>query len=602
MISCFGELQNFQDEEAPDYVNGAQSVADNFLVTGFPVYNNPNVTIKNNPQDTADLGNTGWVDENFNQLPNNFTHTPVEYRNLSGDILTALDYSNPTIIRTKISGIPNLSGSSRFQYGFIWLPLDEDFYKENQYPYYQNLKVSTGGRADTLDDVFPLSPLPSSPFPSTRPGYSSDGAAMDASDILFVQNGTDVDVTITFRPNAAFSTFMDSLGENERNYVLWVSVGDQTPETNLSDRVSLLLDFNQLISFVQPIGNYPYMNISFTDHPQNSLSVPIACGNSIYTEDDLLAKVEFSVDTATAPGIPEVENITFGFLMQNATTGQQYKLDSNTVDLTIYPDPTQYNFDTIRGYKLGIGNDKNWYRVVYDAPGTGTLEDCIGWYGFKIRWEDWIKRFPVPPNDFYNNNFKQNGLNNDWYEYYNTAGWDFFFFVEIGATLDGSAVVYQNLKELTIKDYDSNSDITTEIKYYRDNNGVKGVQLVGGTDPISGLPLGVIESGEYVWLDIEYTWVGAGTPADWADQPTVDANVYGVNCIEVDEGAGQFQFRQLSSVHLPEFDNPMEPIPGQTLSRVLFSSTTKLIVESRINANKLINATRYKVTGRLGCK
>jgi len=168
--------------------------------------------------------------------------------------------------------------------------------------------------------------------------------------------------------------------------------------------------------------------------------------------------------------------------------------------------------------------------------------------------------------------------------------------------LDGSNVVYQNLVELTIKDYNSNSNITTELKYYRDNNGVKGVQLTGGIDPISGLPLGVIENGEYVWLDIEYTWTGAGSPADWADQATVDANVYGVNCIEVDQGAGQFSFRQLSSVHLPEFDNPMEPLPNGTLANVLFDSPTKLIVESRINANKLISATRYKVSGRLGCK
>jgi len=623
MVSCFGELQDFVDGVAPSYVRGTQAIGDNFLVTGFPVYNNPNVTIKNDTRDTADLGNTGWYDENFNQLPNNFTlpNPKVQYRNLNGDVLTALDYANPTTIRTKISGIPNLTGSTRFQYGFVWLPLDEDYYKSNDFPLYQNLKTSTGGRADTLDDWFTFGNF--SPFPNLRNGYTITGAPqpvtagttqadklfaandakLDASDISFVQNGSDVDVTITFRPNAAFASFIDSIGENERRYALWISVGDSVPDYNLSDRVSLLLDFNQMVTFVQPVGQYPGMEISFTDHPQNSTSTPIACGNSIFVEDDLLARVSFREDTAVAAGIPDLQSITFGFLMNNATTGVQYKLDSNSVDLTQFPDPTQYNFDQSRGFKLGAGNDKNWFKVDYDAPNdSGTQKGVLGWYGFKIRWEDWIKRFPVPPNDFYDNTQNQNGLNNDWYHYFNTAGWTFNFYVEIGAILDGSNVVYQNLVELTIKDYNSNSNITTELKYYRDNNGVKGVQLTGGIDPISGLPLGVIENGEYVWLDIEYTWTGAGSPADWADQATVDANVYGVNCIEVDQGAGQFSFRQLSSVHLPEFDNPMEPLPNGTLANVLFDSPTKLIVESRINANKLISATRYKVSGRLGCK
>ena len=59
---------------------------------------------------------------------------------------------------------------------------------------------------------------------------------MDASDISFVQNGANVDVTITFRPSLDFSNYMSTLSENERQYSLWVSVGDSVPATNQSDR------------------------------------------------------------------------------------------------------------------------------------------------------------------------------------------------------------------------------------------------------------------------------------------------------------------------------------------------------------------------------
>lgn len=599
MLSPFGDSDDAQNNTAPDEVAGAEAITALYQLTGFPVYNNPNVQVKNDVKQTAKLGNTGWFDENFNQLPNNFTHTPVEYVNLSGDTVSALDYANPVVMTTTISGIPNLSGATRFQYGFIWDPLDNDVWEKTPYPFHENRKISTGGDAYNLNDWFALSAVVNSPFPALRSGYASDGATMDASDISFVQNGTDVDVSITFRPNAAFAAMFDALGEQDRNYRIWISAGDQAQPTNKSDRVSLLLDVNRLQTFVQPIGEWPGMTINFLDHSQVYTDTPVPCGNDIYAEDDLLAKVAFEIDTATGTDIPIPAKIKFGFLAQNATTGDQYVLDGNEVDLTQYPDPTQYNFDASRGFKLGAGNDKNWFKVDYDGVGTGTLEKVLGWYGYKIRWEDWIQRFPTPPTAFYDNTLLNNGLNNDWFHYFNTAGWNFYFYVDITATLDSQTVIYQNLKEVTILDYDVNTVITTELKYYRDNAGVKGTQLIGGTDPVYGGPLGVIPKGEIVWLDIEYT--ASVAQADWTSQVTVDANVYATSCSEVDNGAGQKQFRQLSSLFPPEFDNPMIGLPGVTLNTITWVSNTEIIVECRIDSNKLIDSDRYKISGRIGC-
>jgi len=611
MVSAFSDdVNNLLDRIAPSVLLGSESIADTFLVRGFPVYNNPNVEVSNDPKRTSQEGNVGWFDENYNQLPNVFTFTPVVYKNASGTIVNQLDYANPVTVTTTISGINNLA-TSQCQYGFIWSPLEEDYYKNTPYPYHQNTKVSTGGEGGNLNDVFPVSPIVNSPFPLLRLGYTVSGetdpttlyfvandATMDASDISFVQNGSDLDVTMTFRPNANFATFMGELADNERQYALWVSVGDQNPDINQSDRVSLLLDVNTMDTFIEPIGDYDGLTIDFLDHPQDSTDTPVLCGNSIYLEDDLLAKVSFQIDTDTSPTIPVPTGITFGVLTENTTTGQQYILDSNSVDLTVYPDPTQFNFDQSRGFKLGTGNTKNWFKVDHDPTNdSGTLKGVLGWYGYKIRWEDWIKRVaPVAPLDFYDNTEKQNGQNNDWFHYFETAGWNLYFYVDIDAVLDGVTVRYQNLRELTVKDYDVNSTISTEIKYYRNIVGspdTKGVQLTTG-DPL----VGVIVENEKVWLDIEYT----STVPVWVDQAGVDANTYATSCSEVFEGAGQLEFRQLSSIWGSEFDNPMIPIPGETLAKVTFISTTVLRVECRIDANKLIDAPVYKITGRLGCK
>jgi hypothetical protein len=405
MWSPFYEnILTYQNSVTPDYLIGAKSLTDAFQVVGQPVYNNPNVSVKNNPKETFHKGNVGYFNENFNQLPNVFTFSPVTYTDLLGNTVAQLDYANPVTVKTTISGINNLTyGLTKFQYGFQWVNINEDEedqtgFKKNDWPYHENTKISTGGQGAILNDVFTLFNGVHSPFPLIREGYSNDGAAMGASDIIFNinPNGTDVDVSITFRPNPAFAAFMDELAPNQRQYVLWISVGDHVPETNKSDRVSLLIEpLNEMKTFVPPIGEYPGLTIDFLDHPQDYDAIPIPCGNEIFVEDDILSKVSFRVDTATAPDIPIPQKIAFGVLVQRVSDGFQYTLDENQADLTQFPNPTQYAFDQPRNFKYGVGNTKNWFKVEYDATNdSGTEKGVKGWYGWKCRYEDWIKRAP----------------------------------------------------------------------------------------------------------------------------------------------------------------------------------------------------------------
>ena len=615
----YEDVTNLIDNKAPSYVFGAKALTDLFQVTGFPVYNNPNITIKNTVKLNEQKGNTGWFDENFNQLPNPFTFTPVIYTNAAGTTVSQLDYANPITVTTTISGLAAsvpITGFEMFQYGFVWVNINEDSefdssgnetvigYKNNNYPNHENLKVSTGGQAGDLLDAFPFG---SFPFATNRKGYSRDGASgMDVSHCSFLANLIDptlVDVSITFVPSAGFTTFMESLSDNERQYVLWVSIGEQSANVNQGNRVSLKLDFNTMITYVEPIGPWDGLTIDFLDHPQDFTDTPVSCGNELFVEDDLLAKVGFAVSTTVdAATVPVPSAITFGVLAQRTSDDFQFVLDKNKADLTQYPNPTQYNFNESRGFKLGVGNTKNWYKVDYNGAGAG-VENVLAWYGFKVRWEDWIKRLNVPI-DFYDNLLNKNGYNNNWHDYFNTTGWNIYFYVNITTQLG----TYQNLKSMSINDYDSNANVDTQFLYYKeDTTGavpVRGALISAGTDPISGTPLGVIIEGENVWLEIIYTWVGPplDKPADWATQIALDANTYATQCLEVDAGSGEKDFRQLSSVWSPEASNPMIPIPAETLTEIESTSTTVVTVKTRINSNKLINANRYKISGRIGCK
>ena len=101
-------------------------------------------------------------------------------------------------------------------------------------------------------------------------------------------------------------------------------------------------------------------------------------------------------------------------------------------------------------------------------------------------------------------------------------------------------------------------------------------------------------NNELVRLEIDYTR-STGT---W----TTLSTIYGLNCIEVDEGAGQKEFRQLSSFVLPEADNPLTPLPTDTLLNLQIVSPTVLRCTCLIDPTKLTEAQRYKISGRQGCK
>ena len=593
--SFFDDITTFQNSVSPPETFAANSLTDNFSVVGFPVYNNPNIKIQTDLQDTAKLGNTGWFNENFNGNTNDFTLSSITYQNSAGTTLSNLDYANPVTVSAVIDGVTNLTGQTAVSYGFAWMPTEDADFKNNDFGFYKNCKMNTGGNADSFSDVFNVQ-LSASPDATIRTGYGIDSAVMNVQNVLFQKTGaSQITFSADFIPSAALTTFFDARDITDRNYILWMSVADQNETTNKSNRVSLLLDFNQLDTFVEPIGAFEGMTIEFLDHTQNETSVSVPCGNDIRIEDDLLARVFFQIDTATAANIPIPTGLSYGIIAERQSDGFQYSLDNYSIDLTQYPNPTQFNFDASQNFKLIAGQNKNFIKLEHWSALDGSTKKGVrGLYGFKVRWEDWIKRLNIPntvENDVFDNSEKQNGLNNNWYNWLTTTGYNLYFVVYTDALLNGKVVRYANKKQLVFVDYDANADISTESRYYRQ---LDNTLLSGGVDPVTGTNLGVILNNELVRLEIDYT----RTSGTW----TSLSNIYGLNCIEVDEGAGQREFRQLSSFVLPEADNPLIPLPSNTLLDIQIISPTVLRCTCLIDTNKLTEAQRYKVTGRQGCK
>jgi hypothetical protein len=124
------------------------------------------------------------------------------------------------------------------------------------------------------------------------------------------------------------------------------------------------------------------MTIEFLDHTQDETSVSVPCGNDNRIEDDLLARIFFQIDTAISPTIPDVTSVTYGIIAERQSDGFSYSLDNYQIDVTQFPNPSQFNFSSSRGFKLGAGNNKNFIKLEYWSPlDVGTLQGIRGLYG-----------------------------------------------------------------------------------------------------------------------------------------------------------------------------------------------------------------------------
>lgn len=591
--SFFEDLSNFETMTAPSQVFDAESVTDNFELIGYPEWNNPNTRIMSDKKDTKRLGNTGWFNENFNGLDNDFTVLSVEYTDVFSNTPTQrLSYGAETKVKAVISGIPNLAnGLSRFGIGFIFLPEREDLYKDLETPFQQNLFINTAGGLNS--GVFTPSNTPSG---VVYTGFTNNaGASMNVRNVHFYIQGGNLVYEAIFSPTAGLSNFIDNLDEAERNYALWISVADRTEVTNFADRVSLLLDYNYMELYVPPVGEWQPMSVGFLEHPyeddgaEGIIREAEACTH-FKIEDDLLAVIPFNVDING--DIPT--KMEFVIETENLTNGQKYELQRYAVDLTGYPTDgagvPQWNYDQIRGFKLEDGNNKNWVKIQRD-PSTddGNSIGYKAYYGFKIRWEDWIARTGVP-NDFFDPSSEHNGFNNDWYGYLNLPDWVFQFTVYTHAPLNGNAVKYVNERRFTFDDYDQNENIETEWSILRESDGTALPMSIDGD---TGKPLGILLENEQVRLRCLYRKIsGYFAPLELH---------YGTLCIEVDKGAGQFEFRQLSTVWGSETDNPLIPIAGETKTKITMVSPNEILLECLVEPTLLQEAIRYKLSSRLGC-
>lgn len=583
--NVYEDVTSFMDGIMPSNSAGINALTDSYQFIGYPQFNNPNVTIKSDISRTKQLGNTGWFDENYNELPNNFNVVSLDYSDYyTGVPLASVNYAGQTRVKAIISGIQNIAQLKSYPL-WVWLPSDKSTYLDNKLtPYHWNSRISNGGVAP-----FQIS---ASPSPTVYQGYQTPYNG-NPSNInwqyihYYIQGGNLVFEGVLI-PIIGFTQFYEN-NPSERNFALAISIANGALPTRQSDRVTLLLDKGEMIKYVPPIGAWTPSNDNDFTYGNEVTQNPQQCAD-FYLEDVFLKGFDFGIDITQNK---RPQSIEFAIEAENITTGQKVTYENRSIDLTSFPSDTsgvpQYNYSSANGYQLWNNSPFNLTELKRNAAlDNGNIKYYSARVGYTVRYEDWIAKSGMP-NDFFDALKQHNGFNESWLNVMQTAGWKLQFTVYLNVNNNGTIERYENEYPFIVSDLDSNHNLVKNWSARREDNTPLTVQL----DPATNAPLIPILNGERTILQ-----------CDFVKQSGAFGNIntyFGEFTIEVRNGLGEKEVRRVISYETPEASNPFEPIIGEITVKKTLTAANIISLEIAIEPTKLIQSTSYRITSRLGC-
>lgn len=396
----------------PNYYDSVDDIAPIGRVTLFAVYGNPNSAQIATTSNTE--ANTGGYDENYNGGVNNYSPISIQWKDLNGAVIDALDYSNECTFEAIVNAPNQSNPQSTYRLGLVWRPIDGTVYENNVNTLGENLLV-LAPEVDFIADAIVV--------PGPFLGYTNpSGAQWDFADISFEITGID-ELTIKGKviPNGAAETLFSGIADGGRRSTLWVSIADFNLIGANSDRVSLKLFDDD--NYDAPTIGVQIPNVLdevLLDHGLIDITAPIP---QTTTEDDVLYRSNFLL-----PDNVEYEGVRAKLYAFNTLTEESFTLEDIFYSFDNVPyiaGQFQVNFITPRGFNLPPTTDRNHISLTrnaaLDVPGFYALKLE---YGYLSRWEYWLEQSNVN-NDFFDFlEIYYDGKNKNWERFYLPPDWE----------------------------------------------------------------------------------------------------------------------------------------------------------------------------------
>jgi hypothetical protein len=571
LISSFYDtVTNIDENTPPSTTFNANALTDNFRIVCFPTWNNPNSTVSNDFNNTKQLGNTGWFNENFNGLPNPFSIVALTIRDESNIVTDFVDFRNKTKFDVTISEFTNVV-DAKFNVGFIYI--DENDYQSNQFPFHENSLCSTCG-------VF--ASFGSGSFSGPFLGFTNSDERMDIEDLVIINTTPSAyRIRFTLSPNSEFADYFENRNENRRCLV-WVSVADGGLSTNESNRVNIPVYAAQMETFVPPIGEYPNFINGFLDHTE-SFEV---CKYQGFAEDDVISSSEFKVD----PNTQKIISIEAGHELIHLESGSVYSLGTETRNFETAPIVSGVqviNQDDARNFIYKSDSNKNRFRIKRNSSGDfGDLKSYLIEFPFKCRWEYWIQRSNIP-TQFFNTSLPSNGRSNDWVRLSrDLSDYQLQYVVYLTIEENGTRNRYRNGSVVKLRGYNEITDIEKNWNFFNAND-LTSLDLT----PETGYARGTLPNDTDVLVEVKFKLLN-GQNFDLE-------NTHGTINLHRFEGIGQTQHYQLSTIFQAEPSCPLISVDTSGLVKKELVSSDEIKFSCIVKQSLLPLGSVFQLSSRL---
>lgn len=501
------------DFAEPSFFEAAQSLKPYFELLVIPQVNNPNAQLKY--VYGSYLGNTGWLDENYNQGLNDFSVSDFLITNNAGDPVSEIDYSEDNNVTFKVTSTGNISDVVELE--FYRVPATQD-YKNKPQSHAQLINLSNclydGGASP---QAF---------------GVASDFIKFNDTTVTALSANA-IEVSFRLSPNFDFQQLAEALAEGQRQYRLTINVQDDAGTANNNNAVTLNLKQGQLTKNPMQGGLFPGIDTQEFYNHAGELSV-----NRFTTEDDFRYRALFNLDKNNA-----YQSLQTTIVIERDADGAEFELVSRLIPFANYvttpngiiqiqfSEPIQQFLDNPEGNKLTL-----------ELSGASTVDTYgveLNW-SLMANWRYWIAQSNAF-NDFFDSAIPLNGLNTEWMRYLRIAGYTIKVKCNI---VDQDNVEYYFENPFFLSDYDAQEDLTCDIQLF-DAQGNAQTSLLSN-QIMTAKAVFTIDAGAGLWdLPVIWGWFSIrpneadpnkrlSTVWDWSAQDKPLQPVAGISNLKID--------------------------------------------------------------------
>ena len=455
--------------------------------------------------------NVGWFNERFNGGVNNYSIGSVVLTRVSdATVITALEFSEEITVDIIVNNTvdsPFSNTNTKYQFGFNYLPENEDLYQNNGFDQTRNFlfdsKINTLGNGSANGTNF------------------GTGLQVIKSVTSTFISATQMRVTATIETGVDANAILQQ-GDFYR-YQFWLITENHALAATQSDKVNLLASVSQFHVQLTTVDLIQSAGIKFIQHPY-ILAADATAGADlkIFPVDDLVADMPFHIDFTTHPASEEIKinRIQSRIILRN-NTDADIILEDKSFGTAAFPivggQAQNINFSEDRIFKIPAEIRKTITAIRDFASDSGDDLYYNYQYPFMMRWEYWIALgLTSPPSDLFDNSLPNDGLNHFWQRLTTVGLWEIIF--ENTFTIQQNGVEFTQVFEQYIEDsinFEGNAqwgnhtidsfDATTLAPILvSGGKGVRGyedVLIIAEAEKVSGGIPSLGDVGMVIWIE-----------------------------------------------------------------------------------------------------